>query len=491
MADCSCRNCRRLEQENAHLREFVGILQEKLRRAQEMISKLKEIIAKLGRNSSNSSKPPSSDIVKPNSQNNEDKKNEDKGTPQNKRKIGGQPGHPRHERAPFTEEQIDDFHHYHLQACPDCDCRDLVWDQQTPPWILDQVVLPDKPVQFHRHMAYCSYCPNCQAYHYAQIPKEVQAAGLCDARLTAMLAKMKSEIHVSYSGLRTFCAEVLGFNVSRGYLAKLMRKTSRALKVPYEKLLELLTIQQLLNIDETSHKENGKRLWTWCFRAVNFVVFHIAESRSSAVLMDLLGERFNGVIGCDYFSAYRKFMREMDVLVQFCLAHLIRELKFLCEHPDGIVADYGKELLDRVRQLFKTIHEAEAAGRPPSRRRLNAIKKDIIDFATCPPQDKRVPKLINNIATRFRRHGHAYFTFLITPGMEPTNNGAEQILRFIVIDRRLTQGTRSPIGRRFCERMWTVIGTCLIQKRSVFEYLTQALAAYFQGKPAPPLVDSS
>jgi transposase len=81
-----------------------------------------------------------------------------------------------------------------------------------------------------------------------------------------------------------------------------------------------------------------------------------------------------------------------------------------------------------------------------------------------------------------------YFRFITTPGVEPTNNLAEQAIRFVVIDRLITQGTRSEKGNRWCERIWTVIATCTQQGRSVFEYLEAAVRAWFVGTEPPMLV---
>ncbi len=55
---------------------------------------------------------------------------------------------------------------------------------------------------------------------------------------------------------------------------------------------------------------------------------------------------------------------------------------------------------------------------------------------------------------------HLYIT---TPDIEPTNNLAEQAIRFVVIDRRITQGTRGESGRQWCECIWTAIATCAMQ----------------------------
>ena len=93
-----------------------------------------------------------------------------------------------------------------------------------------------------------------------------------------------------------------------------------------------------------------------------------------------------------------------------------------------------------------------------------------------------------NLAKRFEAHGESYFRFLTTPGMEPTNNLAEQAIRFVVIDRLITQGTRSEAGNRWCERIWTVIATCTQQGRPVFAYLEAVVGAWFDGTEAPSLL---
>ena len=93
-----------------------------------------------------------------------------------------------------------------------------------------------------------------------------------------------------------------------------------------------------------------------------------------------------------------------------------------------------------------------------------------------------------NLAKRFETHGESYFRFVTTPGVEPTNNLAEQAIRFVVIDRLITQGTRSEAGNRWCERIWTVIATCARQGRSVFSYLEAAVGAWFEGTEAPSLL---
>lgn len=95
------------------------------------------------------------------------------------------------------------------------------------------------------------------------------------------------------------------------------------------------------------------------------------------------------------------------------------------------------------------------------------------------------------LAKRFKKHGRLYFTFLDPPGdvrgVEPTNNRTEQALRPVVIDRKLTQGTRGERGQRWCERFWSVQETCRLQGHSTFAFLAETLHAHLT-RSSPPLL---
>lgn len=74
-----------------------------------------------------------------------------------------------------------------------------------------------------------------------------------------------------------------------------------------------------------------------------YVLFKIDKSRGSEVLTEVLGKEFNGVLGCDYFSSYRKYMKDFNVTIQFCIAHLIRDIRFLISLPDVETRFYLRE----------------------------------------------------------------------------------------------------------------------------------------------------
>jgi transposase len=458
---------------NRLIAEAMAPLQKRITELEKRVVELESENARLKKNSSNSSKPPSSDIVKP-----------PKPMPLHggKRKIGGQAGHERHLREPFTAEEIDRVEPHTLHACPNCGGR--VRPAGMPPRVVQQAELVVQPVEVVEHQAGAYRCERCGKIHYAAMPAEVEQGGLLGPQLTALVGYLKGVCHASFSTIRRFCRDVLKLTISRGQLVKVIHKVSAAMAGAYDQLRALLPDQTYLNVDETGHKEMGQRWWTWCFRAQLYTLFKIDHSRGSEVLLEMLGQTFEGVLGCDYFSAYHKYMGDFGVAVQFCLAHLIRDVKFLTELPDKVTAAYGQRVLERLRQLFHVIHRRETMDPTRFQRALERERDALLGVG------KRAPPRIEaqNMAERFRLNGEAYFRFITTPGVEPTNNLAEQAIRFVVIDRLVTQGTRGERGRRWNERIWTAIATCTQQGRSVFEYLRQSLAAHFTRKPAPSLL---
>jgi transposase len=444
---------------------------------QAAVANLQEQLASARRDSSTSSKPPSSDIVKP-------------APPppppgQSKRKRGGQPGHPKHARAAFRPEDLTAQPRcYTLEVCPDCGCG--MHPVPLEPRVIQQIDIREIPLTVEEHRA-CAYrCGHCEKVVYAPLPESVEASGLVGLRLTALIAYLKGYCHGSFSTIRVFLRDVAKVVLSRGMLAKVIHKVSQALEEGYLELLEDLPRQPRLNVDETGHKDQGKRMWTWCFKAAGlYTLFKIDARRSADVLLDVLGQEFDGVLGCDFFSAYRRYMRECDITLQFCLAHLIRDIKFLTTLPDKQQQAYGERLREALRQLFGVIHQREKLPQAVFQRRLQAARDEVLRQGQ---QDVPAGRHSQTMARRLREYGPSYFVFVTTPGVEPTNNLAEQAIRFVVIDRHITQGTRSEKGQRFCERIWTVIATCAQQGLSVFDYLCAAVQAHFNGEEGPTLL---
>jgi transposase len=465
-----CTNC-------AQLQARVDALEAELAALKQVVAQLAQQLAAARKDSSTSSKPPSSDIVKP------PKPPPPEG--QDRRRIGGQPGHPKHERASFPPEAINggSFDH-RLDSCPGCG-HDLLPAPTLAPRVVQQVDIAEAPLSIQEHRSHPAWCPHCRVMHQAPLPPGIGRGGLVGPSLTALIAYLKGACHASFSTVRKFLRDVVHVTICRGELARIIAKVGRALDRPYQELLDDLPGQARLNVDETGHKRNGQRQWTWCFRAGLYTLFKIDPTRSADVLIGVLGAEFDGVLGCDYFSSYRRYHREFGVLLQFCLAHLIRDVKYLMTLPDARDRAYGEGLREALRSLFAVIHRREEMAAAVFEDQLKAARAEVMRRGTHEVPETRPSR---NLAKRFETHGESYFRFVTTPGLEPTNNLAEQAIRFVVIDRLITQGTRSEAGNRWCERIWTVIATCVQQGRSVFAYLETAVDAWFEGTEAPSLL---
>jgi transposase len=292
-------------------------------------------------------------------------------------------------------------------------------------------------------------------------------------------------------------SDVLQVNVSRGYLAKLCNGTiSASLADAHDELKRAIPEQPQLGSDESSLKNNGKKHWIRCITAPLFTLFHIATSRSRSVLEELIGTDYEGFIHFDYFSANCSFAWNFDMKAQYCWAHLIRDIRFLLKHPDKKTKVWAEGLLDRSRRMFSAWHRRDKMTDAGFRRSMITHRDRFLEIVRKPPDSKEAA----NLTERFQivelvdggdyDMSQDYFRFMFASGVEPTNNHSEQQVRHCVIDRRITQGTRSESGQRYHERMWTAIATCDKQGRSFFRFLQVSIGAKLDGKLAPTLLNA-
>jgi transposase len=395
------------------------------------VAGLQQQVAQLQKNSSTSSKPPSSDIVKP-----------PKAKSNVSGKIGGQKGHSGFFRKLFPIERIDEIKEHRLSECPTCKFP-LRQEHETEPWIHQVAELPEKltHVTEHRRLGYL--CPGCHQQLYAPLPGEIES-DIFGPRLQSLVVYMKAALHGSYTTLEEFMQEVFEIPISRSGLANQIKKVSPSLEVPYEELQGALAREPSLHIDETGHKDNGNRYWIWAFCTRLFGFFTVEASRGSQVLKKVLGDTFKGTLITDFFSAYIKYANRFQ---QFCLAHLIRDIKFLTTLPDTANQQFGIRLLRQFKRLFYFWHLRRTMPQEQYSRALSVIQRNLRALVS----EKQLPRKSQNIANRLDKHWSSYLRFLIDPSIAPTNNLAEQTIRTIVIDRKITQGTRSEWGREWSQ----------------------------------------
>ena len=460
-----------LECENAELREQNAKLTEQVATVTKEVAKLTEQVAKLSKNSSNSSKPPSSDIVKPPKGDN----------PKGPRRQGGQPGHRGVNRPPFRPDQINRVEELHPPACPQG--HDGTLEPVGDPKIQEVAELRENPLEITEYRLHGYRCSVCGRIVWPELPPGVVEGQLFAPRLQALIAYMKGSLHASYTGLEEFCREVLDIDVARSHLCNTIARVSDALRGPHEELAQHLPTEPILNVDESGWKDRGLMYWIWIFCTSAISFFCIAKSRGSKVLQDVLGKAYGGTIVSDFFSAYVKYANRLQ---QFCLAHLIRDVKFLTTLPGEGDKRFGERLLVEFKRLFHFWHVREKIPKERFDRIMLRIKDRVLRLAESCALGER--SKARTLARRLVKHGDAIFRFLFDPAVEPTNNAAERGIRAAVIDRRITQGSRSLMGREWNARIWTVLGTCRKQGRSAWQFLENALSAHYFQTPTPSLL---
>jgi len=397
-------------------------------------------------------------------------------------KQGGQRGHRGINRTPFAADRIDRIEELHPSGgCPHG--HDARLEPLREPKIQQVVKLREDPLEIIEYRRYGYRCPICAEVVWAELPPGVVEGHLFDWRLQALIAYMKGALHASYSNLQAFCRDVLGIEVARSHLCNTIARVNEALAAPHEELQAHIPTEPILNIDESGWKDRGLKYWIWVFCTPLVSFFHIAKSRGAKVLKEILGETYGGTIVSDFFSAYVSYA---NLLQQFCLAHLIRDIKFLTTLPGAIDQRFGGLLLVEFKRLFHCWHLREKLPKDRFNRITFRIKDRVLRLATqyaCAERSKS-----RTLARRLVKHGDAIFRFLFDPTVPPTNNAAERGIRVSVIDRRITQGSRSLMGRQWNARIWTVLGTCRKQGRSAWQFLQDALSAHYSHTPAPSLL---
>lgn len=321
--------------------------------------------------------------------------------------------------------------------------------------------------------------------YVAVLPDEISKASLLAADMTAFVSFMKGSCHMSYTTIREFFNQVIKLDISRGVLCKATQKVSDALKPCYDEIADSLPDEPQVNVDETGHHDNGDIHWTWCFDTTGYSLFRIDKSRGSKVLEEMLGESFTGIIGADYWGAYRKYARLFDVRMQYCMAHLIREIRFISEHSVNKLSRWGNKLLNWLKKLFDTLHRRSDLTEKGFKRSMEKIKAGFLKIIRRPPDHKLAKKL----SKRFKgESAEDYFRFINEQNVEPTNNGTERQIRPVVIDRKITQGTRGEKGMRWCERIWTTIASCKKQNHNVFDFMHNTVIAHWGSKKYPSLI---
>jgi transposase len=453
-------------------RDAVGVLfAAQAERIAALEAELDELKRLIGRNSRNSSLPPSRDSR-------EGRKQRPK--KRSGRKQGGQPGHPGSTREMVADPDRVVVHW--PERCGGCGGRVSESDRDGDPVCLQvsEVIVRVEVTEHRRMRVRCRCGRRTLAGLPAGVPAGAFGPGIAAAVATLTAAR------VSRREVSRLLTDLLGVTLSPASVEALLKQTSIALEEPYVSILEQLDRSLVRGADETSWPRAGNPGWLSVSVSEQAALFQIAARRDREAAIALLGEQPAGTIVSDRYAVY---LFIDDTQRQLCLAHVLRDFTALGERA-GAPGRLGRKLTQTLTDVFKILKQP---GRDPGD--LLALHADLADLRerlhNLLEQGSRCrdPKA-RRFTTGLLEHEQALWTFTTTPGVPATNNAAERALRHAVLWRKQSYGTQTEHGDRLVERLLTIRETCRLQGRRVHEYLTAAITAGLHGQsipaPCPP-----
>lgn len=459
LLDAVCAEVVALRAENAQLR-----------------ARVQELEARLGQTSRNSSRPPSSDppATPPRPP-----------APSSGRRRGGQRGHPPHQRALVPPEHVEQLVAHWPPHCRGCQAplgREAVGEP-----VRHQVTeLPPVRAVVTEHQVQHVRCGACGMTTCAVLPADVPP-GAFGPRLQATVAVLSGRYRLSRREVVGVCTDVLGAPLAVGSVDRLCQATAHALAAPVTELEQAVQHAAYAHADETGWREAGQRRWLWVVVTAVATVFTLAPSRGRGVIQALLGEGFAGYLISDRWAAYTWLDPTRR---QVCWAHLKRDFQKLVDYG-GSGRAIGQEALRLFGGLFAAWADlrADPTQRPRFVRRARQYQwrlRRVLERGQQCGCDKTA-----NFCTALLKLWPALWTFVTVPGIEPTNNAAEQALRPAVLWRKGSCGTQSAGGNAFVTRLLSVAATCKQYDRSLLAYLTAVCTAAQAGQPIPSLLPAS
>jgi transposase len=425
--------------------------------------------ARLDSNSSNSSKPPSTDPLHVKRQ---------PPRPASKRKRGGQPGHMRAIRPMVPIERLTRVVDCVPIACP---CGVALAGTDPTPHPHQVAELPEVRPDVVEYRLHRLTCPACRKATRAQLPPGVPT-GAFGPRLLATIALLTGRYRLSKRQVRGALADLLGLSISAGMVSKAERRADAATAEPVAEIARAIAAAPTLNVDETGWREAGSRAWLWTAVAEGMTLFRIDRSRGAEALRRLVGAEITPVITSDRFSTYKRAPSR-----QVCWAHLRRDFQAMIDRAAG-GQEVGAKLLALSSRVFDAWRRLGSGSiRRTTLRSYVGWLRPVVRLNLEAGRDGPC-RWTAKVCRQLLAIEGSLWTFARVEGVAPDNNAAERALRHGVIWRRTSGGTDGERGSRFVGQILTVVATCRQQGRDLLGYLTECLRSHLGGSPAPSLL---
>ena len=381
-------------------------------------------------------------------------------------------------------QQVDATKVAELHGCPQCGSglKDIHTHEQ---------YVTDIPKTIHlvttRYVTYSGYCVKCcqrvRSRHPEQTSQATGAAGvLVGPRAKALAADAKHRLGCSYGKVSELLNDAFGMQVSRSGWCQADQRLAKTARPTYQALIEAIRRSTVVHADETGWRIGILSAWLWVFTNKEITVYAIRDNRSSDVVIEILGEKFKGILASDCFLAYDD-KRLADWLKQKCLSHLLKDLNEMEESKTGRAVRFAQQLTTLLRAALAL--KAEKSCLDPSAfiQRAQALETQLDTLISKQRNLKDRDNL--RFARRLRKHRPHLLRFMYVDGLDATNNHAERQIRPAVIIRKTNGCNRAKEGAQTHEVLASVLVTCRQHDIPILDYM---VSLQHFGETPPALV---
>jgi transposase len=447
----------------------------------ELIQQLQDQVKK---NSSNSSKPPSSDGLK--------KPRRKSLRSRGKRRNGGQKGHPGH-----TLRQVAHPDHTEVHDVWKCQkCHASLEDVEAKQYEKRQVFeIPAIHIEVTEHQAVVKECPCCGTRNIGEFPSDVRHPTQYGTNVKSHAAYFSNYHHIPLKRSADLFEDVFRHRVSENVILDASREVADHVMVSNEAVKQHLIEAGVVHFDESGMRVRGKGQWLHVASTPELTYYGVHAKRGHEA-MDAIGilPEFGGIAVHDHWKSYFTYDSCGHSL---CNAHHLRELKFMVEQ-------YQQEWAEQMSALLREINAEVTLTRPLSDhlsvhkiREFETRYDEILEkgFKANPPpvKDEQEPKRRGkrkqsppkNLLDRLEKYKPEVLRFMYDFGVPFDNNQGERDIRMMKVKQKVSGTFRTEAGaEQFC-RIRGYISTARKQEVNVLE----ALQGAFQGTPFIP--DSS
>lgn len=427
-----------------------------------------ELKRRLGMDSSNSSKPPStnSPFKRPPPQ------------PPSGKKPGGQPGHKgNHRQLSETVDQVD--------TCAPHDCKHCgevfsVGDLVGAP-LIHEIIEVEVKHHVRRIELHAARCPKCRKTTRAPLPAGTPS-GNFGPNVHAIIALMTVR-GVSRSDIQKLFKALFDIDISIGSIDNACTRVHESAEDAIEQIFKFIEESGVAHADETGWHVRGKLGWMWGALVAGAELFRFDPKRNRDALRELVG-KFSGILHSDRWGPYKLFSPENR---QLCHSHLRRDLQAIID-AGGEMAEMAKKMLALSDEMFAIWHsfERDELDVQALETLMEPVKDGWQDGATTMAAGEKGKA--RALGKSMLALWPALWNFLVYEGVQPTNNAEEQAMRTPVKIRKNAFGSTSNGGAQRMAGLLTVAGTAKRQNINLFKWLVHAMECKNRGLPAPTLL---